>query len=278
MRSQYPARMQDSNYDLEKLRRFAERLADEARKQTLPRFRMGGAIFNKAGAGFDPVTDADREAERKLREIVSAQYPSHGVIGEEFSSHNADAEWRWVIDPVDGTRAFVCGIATWTTLIALERGARPVIGVIDQPFTNERWIGAAGEAYFRSGSSQIKCRTSGVRTLSEARVSTTDPRHTGYFSAAEAEAFGEVADAARFARFSLDAYAYGLLALGELDLVIESSLKHHDIAALIPVVEGAGGVLTDWRGAPPGSDDRGRVIAAASSELHSAALEFLRRV
>jgi len=258
--------------------RFAERLADAARGETLPRFRAGGEIFNKSPDEFDPVTEADRKAEQRLRDMIRAAYPEHGIIGEEFGSEKGGAEWRWVLDPIDGTRAFVCGIASWATLVALEKNTLPIVGIIDQPFTDERWIGAEGETFYQRGETRARCRASGVKRLAEARISTTDPRSAGYFTPGEAEAFAAVAEAARFVRFSLDAYAYGLLALGEIDLVIEASLKHHDFAALIPVVEGAGGVVTDWRGAPPGEDARGRIIAAASPELHAAALERLRAV
>lgn len=257
---------------------FAGRLADAARNETLPRFRAGAQIFNKAGALFDPVTDADREAERALRRMIEAVYPRHGIIGEEFGAVRADAEYRWVIDPVDGTRAFMCGAATWATLIALERGAAPTLGVIDQPFTDERWTGGAGVAHYRHGAATRACATSGVTDISRARLSTTDPRREAYFSGDEAAAFAAIAARTQVARFSLDAYAYGLLAIGELDLVVEASLKRHDFAALAPVVEGAGGVITGWKGEPLGECAGGRVVAAATKELHQAALALLRGV
>lgn len=257
---------------------FAERLADAARAETLPRFRDGGTVADKGGAQFDPVTEADREGERAIRALIAANFPQHGVIGEEFGAEREDAEWRWVLDPVDGTRAFMCGAATWATLIALEHCGAPVAGIIDQPFTDERWIGAGGATSYRRGGQERRCRASAVEMLSEARISTTDPRNTAYFSAEEAKAFLAVANRCRVARFSLDAYAYGLLALGMLDLVIESSLKHHDYAALKPVVEGAGGVITGWDGAPLGACSRGRIIAAATPALHESALKLLREV
>jgi myo-inositol-1(or 4)-monophosphatase len=257
---------------------FAERLADAARSETLSRFRTGAEIHNKAGIWFDPVTDADREAERLLRKMIGAVYPDHGIIGEEFGSQNPGAEWRWVMDPVDGTRAFVCGIASWATLIALERNGAPALGVIDQAYTDERWIGHSGAARFQRAGKSASCRTSGVKDLKAARITTTDPRKTGYFTAGEAEAFGALAEACKVARFSLDAYGYGLLAIGEIDLVVEASLKRHDFSALVPIVEGAGGVISDWRGEPLGGQERGRVIAAATPELHAAALARLTEV
>lgn len=256
---------------------FAGLLADRARAETLTRFRVGAEIACKPGAAFDPVTDADREAERALREMIAEAFPDHGIIGEEFDPVREDAEWRWVIDPVDGTRAFVCGVPSWATLIGLERRGVPVLGLIDQPFTDERWIGHSGRAWRRRGDRNSACRTSGQTELAGARLSTTDPRPEGYFSNEESDAFSAVAAAAKVARFSLDAYAYGLLAIGEIDLVIESSLKRHDYCALAPIVEGAGGVISGWRGEPLGECGRGRVIAAASVALHEAASALLRR-
>lgn len=255
---------------------FAGRLADAARAETLPRFRAGAAVASKEGLSFDPVTDADREAERALRRMIAATYPLHGVIGEEFGAERADADYRWVIDPVDGTRAFVCGAATWATLIGLEKTGRPSLGIIDQPFTDERWLGLPGRATYRRGGELRQCRTSGVTDLARARLSTTDPRREGYFTGDEAAAFADLAAKTQVARFSLDAYAYGLLAIGEIDLVVESSLKRHDFSALVPIVEGAGGVISGWRGETLGDDARGRIVAAASPELHRAALDILR--
>lgn len=254
---------------------FAGRLADAARVETLPRFRAGSKVTNKAGIWFDPVTDADREAERALRRMITAVYPRHGIIGEEFGVEREDADYRWVIDPVDGTRAFVCGVSTWATLIGLEQQGRPALGLIDQPFTDERWLGVGGASHYRRGGADRQCRTSGVKDMKRARLSTTDPRREGYFTSDEADAFARVAAKTQVARFSLDAYAYGLLAIGEIDLVVESNLKHHDYAALIPVVEGAGGVITGWRGEPLGECASGRIIAAATPELHSDALDLL---
>ena len=262
---------------IDDLAAFAARLADAARAETLPRFRANAEIHNKAGVLFDPVTDADREAERAVRRIINAVHPGHGIIGEEFGKENDAAEWRWVLDPVDGTRAFICGVASWATLIALERNGAPALGLIDQPFTDERWIGRRGAAtaYVRAGARR-DCRTSGLESLSRARIATTDPRREGYFTREEADAFAALASQTRVARFSLDAYAYGLLALGEVDIVMEASLNHHDYAALIPVVEGAGGVMTGWRGESVRESERGRVLAAASARLHAAALEIVK--
>ncbi len=267
--------MSFSKEQLEEYTAFAARLADAARGQTMPRFRSGAQIFNKAGPWFDPVTDADREAERVIREMITKVYPKHGVIGEEFGASEGEGPWRWVLDPVDGTRAFICGAATWVTLIAVEYEASPVLGLIDQPYTDERWLAVNGETQFRHGETVVKCQASGVRDLSKARISTTDPRPVAYFNDRESEAFARLSKTTRVARFSMDAYAYGLLALGEIDLVVEAGLQHHDYAALAPVVIGAGGVMTNWAGGPVGTDDRGETIAAATPELHAAALDIL---
>ncbi|GJL92653.1 inositol monophosphatase family protein [Hyphococcus sp.] len=268
-----------SEQEISEFSAFAEWLADAARSETLTRFRKGAAIFNKAGQipdlGFDPVTDADREAERVMRKMIESVYPSHGVLGEEFGETAKESPWRWVLDPVDGTRAFMCGVPSWATLIALEFDGRPVLGLIDQPFTLERWIGVSGKASHTRNETRATAVTSGCRDIAKARISTTDPLATAYFSDAEEAAFARVAKASRVARYSLDAYAYGLLAIGEIDLVIESNLKRHDYAALIPVVEGAGGVVSDWKGKTPGSDDTGELIASATPELHEAALAVL---
>ncbi|MEM8935790.1 MAG: histidinol-phosphatase [Pseudomonadota bacterium] len=256
---------------------LAQRLADAARAQTLPRFRAGAMAENKSADGYDPVTQADREAERVMRALIKDAYPAHGIIGEEFGAEDDGAAERWVLDPVDGTRAFVAGVPTWTTLIALEAGAAPILGVIDQPYTDEQWIGVEGQTQFVRGGEARLANTSACTALHEARLSTTDPRVGEIFDEPQAAAFARVSSEARLARFSLDAYAYALLSIGELDLVIESGLQHYDYAALIPVVKGAGGVITDWRGEPVGSDESGQTLAAATPQLHQAALQRLNQ-
>ncbi len=265
--------------ELEKFALFAAELADAARLETLPRFRRGVNIVNKLeekpGDDFDPVTDADREGERAIRALIEATYPDHGILGEEFSERQGGGPWRWVLDPVDGTRAFMCGGATWTTLIALEYEGKHVMGLIDQPFTDERWTAFDGVTRYTRGGKASALKTSGREDISKARISTTDPLASAYFSAEDAAAYGRVAAAAQVARYSMDAYAYGLLAMGEIDVVLETSLQRHDYAALVPVIEGAGGVITNWRGEPPGTDDRGEVLAAATPALHATALALV---
>jgi myo-inositol-1(or 4)-monophosphatase len=255
--------------------RFAGALADAAREETLPRFRADAAVASKRVDAFDPVTEADRAAERRIRSLIAEAFPDHGVLGEEYGEERAGAPWRWVIDPIDGTRGFMCGTATWATLIALEFEGQPTLGLIDQPFTDERWIGFGGVTVYRRAGAERVCRTSEATALRAARVATTDPRAGAYFSETEAGAFARLALAGRVARFSLDAYAYGLLAIGQIDLVAESGLKRHDFAALSPIIAGAGGVIGCWRGRAPGEDDRGRILAASSPALFEAAQEIL---
>lgn len=261
--------------DLSELRAFAESLADLAKTETLPRFRAGLVADNKWDEGFDPVTDADREAERVIRAAIEARFPDHGILGEEHGEKASGSPWRWVLDPVDGTRAFICGVPTWATLIALEEDGEPVIGVIDQPYTQERWVGDGERTELVRPDGRRVVRTSGLEDLSRARLSTTDPRPEGYFTADEAAAFAAVAAQARLPRFGYDAYAYGLLACGELDAVAESFLQRYDYAALLPVIRGAGGVVTNWRGGPLSASARGQLVAAASPALHESIVQLL---
>jgi len=267
-----------SSSELERFRTFAAELADLAGAAILPFFRNGSAVHNKDADGFDPVTEADRASERAMRARIEAAFPSHGVLGEEFGEQPGEDAFRWVLDPIDGTRAFISGLPTWTTLIALEYEGAPVLGLIDQPFTGERWIGA-GEAAVRIGPQPEPKRlgVSGVTRLADAIVSTTDPRASAYFSAQEAAAFDAAAEAARLARFGLDAYAYAMVAEGCLDLVIESGLQIYDYSAHRPLIEAAGGVLTDWRGRPPAPGPGGgcQIVASASRALHEEALAVL---
>jgi myo-inositol-1(or 4)-monophosphatase len=244
--------------DLDTMMRFAERLADAARAETLPRWRTGCAAADKnEGGAWDPVTEADREAERAMRRLIEAEFPDHGIQGEEFPEKRGQGRWCWSLDPIDGTRSFVCGLPSWTTLIALLEDGRPVLGIIDAAPLDERYVGPGNER-----------KTSGCTSLAEARLSTTDPY---LFSASESEAWNHVRQRVRTTRYGLDAYGYARLAAGSLDLVIESGLKPHDYNALIPVVRAAGGAIGDWEG---GEDfSAGRVIAAATPELYRAVVE-----
>lgn len=254
---------------LDAWRAFAGELADAAGAAILPHFRANLAVEDKSagGAVFDPVTVADRTAERAMRELIAARYPEHGIVGEEEGSIAGSSPLKWVLDPIDGTRAFVIGLPIWGTLIALNDGQRPVLGVIDQPFTRERFIGTPAGAW---------CNDKPIRTrrcpdLAQARVMLTVPAAGA--KAADQTVFDAIASSAQIVRFGGDCYAYGLLAHGLVDLVLEAHLELHDVQALIPVVEGAGGVITTWDGGDPQSG--GSVIACGDPALHRQLLPLI---
>lgn len=269
------ARVQLSIGELRELAEFAEELAHIAGRTILPFFRRPIDVDNKLGdAGFDPVTEADRAAEKAIRDCIHARYPDHGVLGEEYGSTPGRSPLTWVLDPIDGTRAFMCGMAQWGTLIALNDGERPILGVLDQPYMKERWIGFGGKAHFRTAAGLNPARTRICPGLSNATLTTTSP--TGYFTDEERAAFLDLAQTARLTRYGGDCYAYGLLALGMIDLTVEAALKPWDIQALIPIVEGAGGRITTWTGAD--ASQGGRVVACGDADLHAAVVDRLSSV
>jgi myo-inositol-1(or 4)-monophosphatase len=213
---------------------FALTLAAAARAETLPRWRTGCTSEDKGGtADYDPVTDADREAERAMRALIEAEYPDHGIAGEEFPDRPARGPWCWSLDPVDGTRSFTCGLPNWVTLVALLHEGRPVLGLIDAPCLDELHTGVGEAAVLIEGGGAGPVRVSNCRDLADARFSTTDPY---LFIGPERDAFEAVRGQARTMRYGHDGYGYARLAAGSLDLVIENSLKPHDYNALIPVV------------------------------------------
>jgi myo-inositol-1(or 4)-monophosphatase len=239
---------------------FACTLADAARAVTLGAVDRAAEDKN-AGGVYDPVTAADRAAEQTIRALIEDAFPDHGIAGEEFGVKEGAGRYVWSLDPIDGTRAFICGLPVWTTLIALLEEGGPVVGLIDVPALDERYLGFAGA----TGLAASKCRT-----LAEARLSTTDPY---LFAGAEAESFERLRRAARVTRYGLDAYSYARLAAGSIDVVAESGLKPHDYNALVPVVRAAGGVIGNWRGEPDFGD--GQVLAAATRELFEEAVRVL---
>jgi myo-inositol-1(or 4)-monophosphatase len=247
----------------------AVKLAELARGQTLTGEPAEADDKNEGGA-YDPVTAADRGAERAMRQWIHACWPDHAIAGEEYSVKEGEGPWSWSLDPIDGTRAYVCGLPSWTTLIALLHEGRPVVGIIDAPRLDELYVGAPSGTVLGSSGSRHELRTSGCRSLAQARFSTTDPY---LFSEAEAEGFERVRQEARLTRYGLDAYGYARVAAGTLDLVVESGLKPHDYNALIPVVRGAGGLVGNWRGEDDFSD--GRLVAAATPELFEEAVRLL---
>ena len=233
-----------------------------------PHFRTPLAVDDKAD--LTPVTIADRGAEAAMRRMIESRFPDHGILGEEFGRVRDDAEYVWVLDPIDGTKSFISGVPLFGTLIALTRAGRPIIGVIDQPILRERWLGACGRQSTLDGAA-IHCRASA--SLGSATLFATTP---DMFHGTDAAAFDRVASAAKLTRFGADCYAYGLLAAGFVDLVLEASLKPYDFCAIVPIVEGAGGVATDWRGAPLGLASDGRVVVAGDRRIHEAALALLQ--
>lgn len=251
---------------------FAVELAHAASAVTLPLFRSGLAAENKAATGFDPVTEADRGAEAAIRRLIAARFPDHGVIGEEYGADRPDAEHVWVLDPVDGTRAFIAGLPLWTTLIALKVQGRPTVGLIAQPYLDEVFVGGpSGARLMRSGGEQ-PIRVRPCASLNDAVIATTDP---DLFTGAELGAWRQVRAAARLARLGCDAYAYAMLATGQLDLVAESGLKEWDWAAHLPLIEAAGGKVLDWLGEYPSGD--GRILAVGDERLVDQALVALKR-
>lgn len=252
----------------------AHALADAAREAILPFFRAEGLLSdNKAGTGFDPVTEADRAAERAMRDILAERRPEDSILGEEFGERRGTSGLTWVLDPIDGTRAFLSGTPTWGVLIAVSEEGGPVYGLIDQPYTGERFEGGFGRAGMQGPQGARALATLPGRALSEAILFTTFPE---VGSAAEREGFEAVAREVKLTRFGMDCYAYALLAAGQIDLVIEAGLQPYDVQAPIAVIEAAGGIVTDWQGQP--AHGGGRVLAAAAPEQHAAALEILSKV
>lgn len=248
--------------------RFADHLADLAGEAIRPHFRRRSmAVESKADAS--PVTVADRAAETAMRTAIEAAYPEHGIYGEEFGHARPEAPWQWILDPIDGTKSFVTGLPIFGTLIALTQLGRPLLGVIDQPITRDRWIGASGHATRYNG--QATQANTGSE-LAQAAVLTT---YVDAFSESEAAAFTQLRKACRLNRMSGDCIAYALIASGFADIVLDGKVQPYDYAALIPVIEGAGGVITDWEGQPLDTRSPARVLAAANPALHAAAKSIL---
>ncbi len=248
---------------------FAEELARAARAESLHRWVLGCAAENKASSGFDPVTEADRAAEHAMRRLISERFADHGITGEEWPDQPGTSDRVWSLDPIDGTRSFICGLPTWTTLIALLESGAPVLGLVDAPCLDETYVGFEGQAFMRRGTEQTSIHASGCIRLADARLSTTDP---ALFEAGAVEAFNALRSQVRVVRYGHDAYAYARLAAGSLDLVVESGLKPHDYNALIPLVSGAGGMIGDWRGRQ--DFEGGRIIAASTGELFKEVLAY----
>lgn len=254
---------------------FAHTLADASGELIRPYFRQPLDVANKAGVGaYDPVTEADRAAERVIAEAVAARWPDHGFVGEEHGTTRPDGRLRWVVDPIDGTRAFIMGWPMWGTLIGLLDGAAPVLGLMDQPFTRERYWSAETVSYMRVGTGgPVHINTRNCPQLADAILSTT---HPDLFAAGdEMDGFARLKSQVRMTRYGGDCYGYCLLAAGFVDLVVETGLKPYDIVALIPIIERAGGRVTTWDGKP--ATDGGRIVAAGDPRLHEQAMKILSR-
>jgi len=262
---------------------FVERLAQVSGDIILPFFRSAmGAEDKSRGGVFDPVTEADRGAEAAMRRLISQTFPAHGVIGEEYGQDRPDAEYVWVLDPIDGTKSFISGLPTWGTLIGLMHRGAPVYGMMAQPFTRERYFGDGKRARVRflapsrGEAPPSEWATRGLRTracasLAEATVMTTSPLLIRDDS--DRAAYRGVEQAARLVRYGGDCYSYCALAGGFIDLVIETNLKPHDVVALIPIVNGAGGIITTWDGEDAAKG--GRIIAAGDRQVYEAARSML---
>ncbi|KQV56594.1 MULTISPECIES: histidinol-phosphatase [unclassified Caulobacter] len=249
----------------------------------LPLFRADHGLEDKGAgknlprdshAAFDPVTEADRGAEAAIRKLISERYPEHGVIGEEYGEDRPDAEFVWVLDPIDGTRAFISGLPLWTTLIGLRHQGRPVLGSIGQPYVGELFVGHAGGARLLARGQETPIKVRECANLTDAVIATTDA--DACFDGAERGAWLQVRAAAKLARLGCDAYAYAMVAMGKMDMVIEAGLKSWDIEAAIPLIEGAGGLVTNWRGEPVGQNGGQMVISGDRRPLDEA-LVSLRR-
>jgi myo-inositol-1(or 4)-monophosphatase len=251
---------------------FVDELAAVSGETIRPFFRSALSVENKSrSGGFDPVTAADRAAETAMRALIKKTFPAHGVIGEEFPPDRPDAEYVWILDPIDGTKSFICGMPAWGTLIALTRRGEPIYGMMHQPFTREQFSGDGTGARYRGPAGDRALRTRTCRGLADAIMLTTSPL---LMNKADRHCFARVEQAVRLSRYGGDCYAYCVLAAGHVDLIIETELKPHDVLALIPIIEGAGGIMTTWENGRP--HDGGRIIAAGDARVHAQAMELLR--
>ncbi|MEL6959515.1 MAG: histidinol-phosphatase [Pseudomonadota bacterium] len=248
----------------------AHAMADAARAVILPLFRTLLKTDNKEEGGFDPVTEADRNAEQAMRAVLAERRPHDAILGEEFGAQSGTSGLQWVLDPIDGTRGFITGTPTWGVLISVRDGSGPLYGLIDQPYIGERFEGGFGRAQLTGPLGERTLSTKATTLLADATILTTFPE---VGTETDAAAFRRVATACKLTRYGMDCYGYALVAAGQADLVIEAGLSAYDIQAPIAVVEAAGGIVTDWQGGPV--HEGGRVIAAANAALHTAALDLL---
>ena len=252
---------------------FANELADVSSEVIKPHFREKLSVDNKADEGsYDPVTVADRAAEQVIREALAKHWPDHGIVGEEYDDVIGTGQYSWVIDPIDGTRSFIMGYPTWGTLIGLCEGDKTIIGLMNQPYTGERFWGTDGGSFWRKGSGQVqRLKTRDCASMENAIMATTDPLM--FAAGPELTGFEAVKQKVAMTRYGGDCYAYCMLASGLVDIVVEASLKPHDVIALIPIVKGAGGQMTTWDGGP--AEEGGCIVASGDRRIHQQALKLL---
>ena len=270
--SRSPHRIHCMTPDFAAIQATLLRAADAAAACTLPLFRTPLLVDNKLAEGFDPVTAADKGAETAIRAVIAEKFPEHAVIGEEWGT-TGEHRFSWIIDPVDGTRAFISGAPVWGTLIGFAVDGVAVAGLMSQPFIGETFLAVPGAATYRRGATEAPLRSSGQTELAAARVFTTTPE---LFRTPELQAkWQAVARATRLQRFGMDCYGYALLAAGHADLVVEPFLNTYDIAALVPIIREAGGAIACWDGSEPTGG--GNVVAAATPQLLEQALDLVNR-
>jgi histidinol phosphatase-like enzyme (inositol monophosphatase family) len=251
---------------------FAHRLADLSAVAVMQYFRKISGVEDKSGGGaYDPVTTADRKAEQVIRAEVAKNWPEHDLQGEEFGGDSSGADYCWLVDPIDGTRPFIMGLPVWGTLIALTRHGKPILGLMNQPFTGERYWSGPGGAFYRGPDGEKKIHTRPCPQLGDAILSSTSPDL--FASPSDEERFDALSEKVRMRWFGGDCYAYCQLAAGHIDLVVESGLSVHDIAPLIPIIEGAGGCITSWDGGK--ASDGGHAVACGDPAIHEAVLKVL---
>jgi myo-inositol-1(or 4)-monophosphatase len=253
---------------------FVDQLATRSGEAILPFFRTAIGVDNKRSrcGVFDPVTEADRAAENIMRRLISETFPDHGIIGEEFGNEGSSKEYVWILDPIDGTKSFIGGMPTWGTLIGLMRNGHPIFGMMHQPFVGEKFWGDGKASGCIGPRGERPLRTRPCARLSDAMLYTTSPL---LMNGAERLAFSQLEDRVKMSRYGGDCYAYCLMAAGHIDLVVEAGLKAHDIAPLIPIIHGAGGIVTTWQGEDAAKG--GRIIAAGDKRIHAEALEILSK-
>jgi len=251
---------------------FLNQLADAAAEVILPIFRSTMTVSEKNDADkrFDPVTEADRNAEKAMRALINAHHPDHGIFGEEFGPENIDADYVWVLDPIDGTRAFISGLPLWGVLIGLKHCGDPATGMIAQPYLGERFYGDDAGAFLDHNGRTSRISTRACASIADMTLSTTTPV---LFSASEYAGYKAVEDEARLTRYGYDCYAYAMLAMGFIDCVIETQLHAYDIEPIVPIIEGAGGRVTDWQGNR--KTGGGQVLAVGDERLLEQVLKRL---